>query len=263
MTQLQVFISKKGTRVVRSMDLYRVLELPPAQYPLVLRKWLKDVYEFQDGGIRKPENMRDFARRKTQEPLVEDYYLTLEFAKQICLQSNSKRKQKCARYLKAMMRRVGSDRRASLRELQSLIQLVRALSKVSNQLVCERRHADVYQKRHGGRFDNWWVYRKKLLGMTQKKHPGEVPSGKFKAVANLSLRKFLLSQDPAELIRIGIFDWFMAQGKSPDYALSMAQLGKDVALLLGIRVENDTGVEDKETYTLFSSEQGNLWPLAG
>ncbi len=266
MLQLPIFISKKGTRVVRSMDLYRALELPTAQYSVLLRKWLRDVYDFQDGGIRKPENMRDFARRKTGEPLVEDYYLTLELAKQICLQSSSKHKLKYARYLKAVMRKEGSDQRNALRQMQSLLHLVKALSKVSNQICCERRHAEVYKRRHGGRFDGWWNYRKKLLGIDKAKlrRKAQTKGDKDQAKTNLSLRNFLLHEDPTELIRVGIVDWFMAHGKNPDYALAMAQLGKDLALLLKVKVEDDCQPKWKEQHSLFAGAvQGDLWPLAG
>jgi hypothetical protein len=59
---------------------------------------MKDVYEMT-AGVRKPEIMRDYARRPRPEEPVEDYYLTLELARLIALRSTSKEKVKVAKYL--------------------------------------------------------------------------------------------------------------------------------------------------------------------
>ncbi len=237
MLELQVFISKKGTKVVRATELYRALELPPAKYARHIGKWLKDLYEFQDG-LRKPENLRDFARRRTVDPLVEDYYLTLELAKLMALRSESRKKLKCARYLRSLMHQEGSDRHTALRELKALVNLVKAMSKVSNQLSCERRHAAFFSKRNNGSLRHWWAYRERLLGINKEKLAGQVTAS-GRAAGGRSLRALLLAREPSELIRIGVFDWFMAQGKSPKYALQMAALAKDVAELLGVEIEDD------------------------
>lgn len=249
MLELQIFISKKGTRVVRATELYKALNLPPAKYATHIHKWLKDIYEFQDG-LRKPENMRDFARRKTAEPLVEDYYLTLELAKHIALRSESSNKLKCARYLKSLIHLEGSDRHAALRELKALINLTSAMSKVSNQLSCERKHADLYRKRNNGSLRDWWAYRERLLGIHKEKWAGQVTAS-GRAAGGRSLRALLLAREPSELIRIGVFDWFMAQGKSPQYALNMAAIAKQIAQILQLEVEDDLAPATK-ALNLFS-----------
>ncbi len=249
MINLQIFISKRGTRVVRATDLYRALALPAAQYAVNMRKWLKGIYEFQDG-LRKPQSMRDFARRKKGDPLVEDYYLTLEFAKLLCLRSGSKHTLKCARYLDAHLRNTGSAHRRVLREMQVLLNLLKEMRKLSNQQACERRHAALYKKRNGGKMHGWWAYREKLFsGKDKEKWAGQVTASGRAAGAYAS-RALLLARDPAELIRRGVADWLLAQGKHPDYALGMAGLAKEMALLLGVKVEND--LPRYEQYSLFS-----------
>jgi phage anti-repressor protein len=100
--QLEVLESKKGTKVIAASNLYHVLGLPTAQYAVQLRRWLKDLYEFTDGGIRKPQSMRDYARRPRPGEPVEDYYLTLELAKHIALRTRSKVKLRYARMLDAI-----------------------------------------------------------------------------------------------------------------------------------------------------------------
>ncbi len=98
MPQLEVFESKKGTKVVAASNLHSSLKLPVRQYGTQIRRWLRDVYEFGDG-IRKPQPYRDFAKRPRPGEPLEDFYLTLELAKLIALRTNSKDKLKYARLL--------------------------------------------------------------------------------------------------------------------------------------------------------------------
>jgi hypothetical protein len=96
--QLEVLESKKGTKVVTVANLHSALRLPVRQYGPQVRRWLRDVYEFEDG-IRRPQLYRDFARRPRPGEPIEDYYVTLELAKLISLRTNSKEKMKYARLL--------------------------------------------------------------------------------------------------------------------------------------------------------------------
>jgi len=96
--ELEVLLSKQGTKVVVASNLYQVLQLPSKHYGTQLRKWMKDLYEFRDG-IRRPQPLRDYAKRPRPGEPMEDFYLTLELAKLIALRTNSKFKLKYARLL--------------------------------------------------------------------------------------------------------------------------------------------------------------------
>lgn len=96
-------ISKQGTKVVTASNLYQVLQLPAQHYGTHTRKWLKDLYEFHDG-IRRPQPLRDFAKRPRPGEPIEDFYLTLDLAKLIVLRTNSKKKLKYARLLELIAR---------------------------------------------------------------------------------------------------------------------------------------------------------------
>ncbi len=61
--ELQVLVSKKGTKVVTATNLHQILQLADHHYAANVKKWLSDVYEFSDG-IRKPIAMRDFAKNQ-------------------------------------------------------------------------------------------------------------------------------------------------------------------------------------------------------
>lgn len=95
---LLIFESKYGTKVVAVSNLYQTLGLPAAQYGTQVRKWLKDLYEFREG-IRRPQPLRDFAKRPRPGEPLEDFFITLELAKLIALRTNSKKKLKYARLL--------------------------------------------------------------------------------------------------------------------------------------------------------------------
>ncbi len=99
--ELEVMESKKGTKVVTATNLHVALGLPNHHYGMNIRRWLRDIFEFQEG-IRRPEMMRDFARRPRPDQPVDDYYLTLELAKLICLRTTSREKMRLARNLDAM-----------------------------------------------------------------------------------------------------------------------------------------------------------------
>ena len=51
MKDLQILVSKKGTKVVTATSLYMALQLPDQHYAANIKKWLTDVYEFKDGSI--------------------------------------------------------------------------------------------------------------------------------------------------------------------------------------------------------------------
>jgi hypothetical protein len=99
---LEILESKKGTKVVTASNLHAALRLPVRQYGAQVRRWLRDAYEFGDGGIRRPQMYRDYAKRPRPGEPLEDFFLTLELAKLIALRSNSKEKMKFARLLDAI-----------------------------------------------------------------------------------------------------------------------------------------------------------------
>lgn len=99
--ELQILVSKKGTRVVTATHLHQALQLPAHKYNSHVEKWLSDVYAFNDD-VRAAINMKDFAQRNFQYSKLKDYYISLELAKLITLNSTSPVKQQYAKYFMAM-----------------------------------------------------------------------------------------------------------------------------------------------------------------
>lgn len=245
-------ISKKGTRVVTAMGLHQALELTNHHYAGNVRRWLKDVYEFQDG-VRRPVVMKDYAPRKTgSNGVVEDYYLSVELAKLVALHSRSRVKLKLARKLQAAEVAEGTLPRISPEELELLLTLTHQLCRRAQQETYEKEHLRIYTERNGHYAHNWWAYRANLLGYSADSLRegwialGRNPQGK-------SQRQLLQALDPLELIRTGVIDRLMVEGKNAVYARSMGDLAKTLAQSLGLSVQ-----DERRSANLFSAE----WPEA-
>lgn len=94
----RIFQSKKGTRVVRFSELFSALKLPYHYYNRCLKDWLSDYYSFTDD-VRIPTEMQDYSERPQPFSPYKDYYLTLELARLMTLNSKSPLKKELARWL--------------------------------------------------------------------------------------------------------------------------------------------------------------------
>lgn len=230
-------ISKKGTKVVRATELYQVLELPAAQYARNLKKWLSDVYEFRDG-IRKPVKMQDYANRPSGDPLIDDYYFSIEMAKLITLNSHSRVKQKYARYLFSLEERVENAELLSKEQVVAVLEMAKAMGLVSCQTASQQRHLEMYEQRNGGNAANWWQFRSRLLGYSaddlreKTERSGKPAKGK-------SQRQLLLAIDKYEMVRSGVIDLLMGMGKSERFARNIGDLAKVFAREMRVEIFDD------------------------
>ena len=239
---LQILVSKKGTKVVKASNLYLVLGLPNKQYATNLRRWLNDVYEFRDG-IRKPVAMKDYARRPKQanddrEKLVDDYYLTIEFAKLIALHTKSKDRQKCAVFLRNLENPTESNDLITVDQAIAVLELAKVMGLVSCQAAAQQKHLETYEARNNGSAANWWAFRSKLLGYSsdqlkeQMKRNGKNATGKTQ-------RQMLMHLDKYEMVRTAVIDLFMAMGKTEHYAQNLGRLAKAFAKELNVEIFDD------------------------
>ena len=246
--ELDVLISKKGTRVVTAMHLHQMLELPNHHYSINIRRWLKDVYEFQDG-VRRPIVMKDYALRKSNNlAVLEDYYLSVELAKVIALHSKSKAKLKLARQLQEAEAAEGQIPRMSKEEMTELIDLVKAMSLRSCQEASEKRHLEVYSTRNGNYTGNWWPYRATLLGYSSEDLRDQM-AAKGLTSKGKSQRQMLQYLDPYEVIRVAVMDHYMAEGKNLNYTRIMGDLAKTLAIELEVEI-----LDDRLAGNLFAQE---------
>ena len=238
--ELQVLISKKGTKVVTATNLYYVLQLPDQHYGTNVKKWFKEIYEFNDG-IRRPEKMKDYADRiRKDNPVLKDYYLSTELAKLITLQTRSKHKFKYAKWLQSLEGKMEKPDLLTKDQVLAVMQITKAMGLVSCQESSERQHHKVYEKRNGGSASNWWQHRASILGYTTQKLKDQLKQS-GKKINGKSQRNMLMQLDKYEMIRTGVIDLFMAMGKSKQYAQNLGDIAKAFAKELQIEIFDDRG----------------------
>jgi phage anti-repressor protein len=237
--EIQVLISKKGTKVVIATQLHQALQLPHQHYPINVRKWIKDAYSFQDG-IRRPIAMKDYGVRKWKDnPIVEDYYLTVELAKQIALHSRSRVKMDIARQLAVHDDVQEREGMLSKEQVLAVLDLTKAMGLVSCQDACERRHLETYEERNGGRATDWWQYRSEVMGYSVEELRQRL-SLSGRKVAGKNRRQLLMQLDKHEIVRSAVIDLFMSMGKSEAYARTLGDLAKVFAQEMNVEIFDDS-----------------------
>lgn len=239
--ELQILVSKKGTKVVLASSLYLSLGFPNKQYAANLRQWLHDVYQFHDG-IRKAEHFKDFAKRQSKEVVLDDYYLSVEFAKLITLNSKSKVKLKYATWLQNHEDLEDKGDLLTVGQVMAVLELSKVMGLVSCQTACEQKHLQTYEERNQGSAANWWNYRSEVLGYSSEQlrkamqKQGKRPDGK-------SQRQMLMNVDKYEMVRTAVVDLFMGMGKPMEYAQSVGNLAKAFANELKVEIFDDREAE--------------------
>ncbi len=239
---LQILVSKKGTKVVKSSNLYLVLDLPHKHYQSTVKKWLQDVYEFNDG-IRKPVGMKDYAVRQKQasndrEKLVDDYYFSIEFAKLVALNSNSKLKQKYATFLFNLEDKKEENNLLNIDQVIAVLELSKVMGLVSCQASAEQKHLETYEGRNNGSAANWWNFRSKVMGYSTEQLKDNLQK-MGKSATGKSQRQMLMKLDKYEMVRTGVIDLFMAMGKTEEYAKNLGRLAKAFAKELNVEIFDD------------------------
>jgi phage anti-repressor protein len=234
--ELQILISKKGTQVVTASNLYDALQLPAHKYNSQIKKWLADCYAFSDD-IRRAKELKDYALRPLKMSKRKDYYLSVEFAKLITLNSDSKVKKTYAKYLQRAEERRKEDGKFSKDQILTALEITKAMGLISCQKSAEREHMKKYEQSTG--FPNkWWEYRAQLLGYSAE----ELQSKMIQVGKNYkgkNLLQMLMYLDKYEIIRMAVIDLFLALGKSTAYAKNMGDLAKVFAKEMKIEIFDD------------------------
>ncbi|MEM9921191.1 MAG: hypothetical protein AAF990_24030 [Bacteroidota bacterium] len=233
---LQIMISKKGTKVVTATQLHRVLALPVHRYNSNLDKWLSDIYAFSDD-IRYPVELKDFALRPLKHSKQKDYYLSVELARLIALNSASEYKQQCAKYLLGVEAKPKVDLGLGKNDVATVLELTKVMGLMSCQQSVADLHKRYFEDRKGSP-RKWWQYRAELLGYsTEELKEKMLRIGKQYKGKNLV--QMLMYIDKYEIIRMAIIDLFMALGRSREYATSMGDLAKMFAKELKVPIWDD------------------------
>lgn len=223
---------------MRAFHLHQALGISKDYFPKDVKRWIRDLYQFADG-IRHPERYKDFAKREAKEDqMVDDYYLSVELAKLVVLNSRSKHKLKYAKYLASQESSLEQEGQITVAQVKKLMELTKVMSYISCQLASEKKHLQQYEHRNGGNAANWWKFRASVLGYSvdelrqRLQQQGQQVKGK-------SQRQLLLEIDRFEVIRAAVIDLFMGNGQSENYARKMGDLAKTFAIALNVEVVDD------------------------
>ena len=201
----QILTSKKGTRVIKSTQLHRALDLNDGHYAQNVKRWLADVYQFSDG-IRKPAGMADYARAKNRtDSLLKEYYFSLELARLVALTSRSKRKQAVANKLLQEEEAFPQQVQLNADDMLRLVEQTKAMSRITCQIAAEKRHLAAYTRRRGTA-EFWNHYRSEMVGYKKEELVDRLQSQKVSVKSTYTLRDLLLRKDPFILIRVGLVD---------------------------------------------------------
>jgi len=232
---IQILVSKKGTQVVTATNLHDVLDLPLHKYNSNIKKWLADVYAFEDD-VREPVIMNDYALRNTKGKR-EDYYFSLEFAKLVTLSSNSQVKQELAKYFLNLEGKTSKDELLTKDQVLAVLELTKVMGLISCQKSAEKQHQNRFTEAQGKAYE-WWNYRANLLGYSVKElkdkmqQVGQTYKGK-------NLLQMLMHLDKYEIIRMAVIDLFLALGKGEKYAKNMGDLAKVFANEMKVEIWDD------------------------
>ena len=234
--ELQILVSKKGTKVVTATNLYLALQLPSSQYRSKVKKWLSDVYEFKDG-IHKPEKLKDYSLRKVDGAIISDYYLSVELAKMITLNSQSKVKQKFAKWLLSLEEKVENAELLTKDQVLAVLELSKVMGLMSCQEAAEKQHFQQFEKGNDSKA-TWWKHRNKALGYTLGKLKNRM-NEMGKAFEGKTKSQMLMQIDKYEMVRTAVIDTFMGLGKSEQYAKNLGDLAKVFAKELNVEIWDD------------------------
>lgn len=235
-----IYVSKKGTKVILASALFQFLKLSTKQYEKSIRHWLLDYYQFSDG-IRRPVRMQDYAVCNTRSKDAQaDYYLSLHFAKQIVLHSTSKTKMKVGSWIETQLRGETPEGMFTARQFAHLVELTKAMRRISCQEASEREHLRRYKLLNGGTAAYWWEYRAKLLGYAPNELRTRLRRKPPIRMGNCTDSLFPAQESNAvELIRAGIIDLFIAIGKSERFACQMGELAATLAAEMQLSLLDD------------------------
>ena len=232
---IQILISKKGTQVVTATNLHDVLDLPLHKYNGNIKKWFCDIYAFQDD-VRKPEVMHDYALRSLKGKR-EDYYISLELAKLITLNSTSLVKAEVAKYFLSLEQREKKEEMLTKDQVLAVLELTKVMGMISCQKSVEKQHQNKYNQSQGKPYQ-WWKYRANLLGYSvqELKDKMHEVGQNYKSK---NLLQLLMHLDKYEIIRMAVIDLFLALGKSEGFAKNMGDLAKVFSLEMKVEIWDD------------------------
>jgi phage anti-repressor protein len=217
----------KKNNFIDGKEIYHLVEVK-SNY----RNWVLRCIDYAD--LKQDKDFRQFLGESTGGRPKKIYEFTIDAAKEMCIVSGTKKAKELRRWLINLSNKHESGLAFTSEQILALIDLSKSMILVSIQKEVEKKHYALYDNPY-----NWYQYRANLLGYSKETLvlAMNAINKKYK-----SIRKSLIKLDANELIRAGVIDFFVALGKSKEYAVNAANLCKDMAekMNLGANIWDDT-----------------------
>jgi phage anti-repressor protein len=163
-----------------------------------------------------------------------EYLLTKDAAINIVVMSGGQFARKVREDVLTVFKKHETGLAFTSEQVESLIDISKALTLVSIQKDVEKKHFDLYNNKY-----DWHRYRAGILGYSTE---DIIRAMKEVNKKHHSMRASLLALDSNELIRIGAIDFMVAMGKNLEYATNCGELCKKIAskMELGRIIWDDT-----------------------
>lgn len=236
---IAVYYSKKGTPYVWASDLHTMLEIKTP-----LSTWFTRMIEY---GFIENE---DYSQTNKKVSLVQggynekkDWAVQIDMAKHISMIQRSPKGKAIREYLLGLDKKVEEGMLLTHAQVSALFDICRVMGFFSVQVFFEKEH---FHNIFEGKHNIWWDSRARLFGYTAKdlKEMMEVIGKKY-----INQRQAIMNIDKYELIKIGVYDMFIAMGKSKEFALNVSQFSKSIAEELQPEI-----YDDRNTSINFKSE---------
>ena len=215
---LQIVDDDNFGQAIESHNLYDEIGLAVNQY----NRWCKGTL------LRYGNNGNDFylfnnllQSSKGRNKKLTIYRLTVNFSKELCMIARTQKAKELRQFLINLHTQHQTGYSFTTPQIEGLIDLSRAITLISIQKDVEKKHFDIYNDKY-----TWYDYRAKLLGYSTKNVIEAMQKVNKK---HHSLRTSLIQLDANELIRVGVIDFMMALGKSPEYATNVGNLCKSIS----------------------------------
>jgi phage anti-repressor protein len=220
-------INNDNNLFISAIDLHKELGMKRQ-----FSKWI--IESIERAGL---ERDKDFMAKMTESSGGRrgvDYLLTRDSSLSIIIMSGGQFAKDLRKKVIELYNQHDTGLAFTTQQIESLIELSKAMTLISIQEDVERKHFALYNNKY-----EWVRYRAALLGYGTNdlmKAMQEVNKKHY------SIRKSLIKLDANELIRTGIIDLFIILGKTKEYAINVGNLCKTFAkeMKLGNIIWDDT-----------------------
>jgi len=254
---LHIKTSKKGTPYVPSFrEFYLNIGLDPSHYSRWTKKNIeKDEYfkENEHWSIR-PNGENPLGGRPTK-----DYYVSLEFAKHLCLMARTPQAYEYRKQLLGLESAKDTKELLTTDEFIFIYQSIKALQSKLNRDKALQMHkkAKLGDDPKGKDFANFWNYRSSLLGYTKQELEAILKEKGIRAKhKDKSIERMLMRIDKDEIFRSSLIDFLIGGGSDDQNAINLGNAAKRICK--GLSQEDKQIFFDKSNTLFFKTDNHKL-----